>query len=147
MARLFLDKSVLNVQITYSNDNIVEPILLMQGNAVGNAFTVSAPKNIIYEKTSTGDTVVARMPIAVSGQIHLSAGAPAIDALNQANLNYGLFGQVTAGVITVSSPGSSNYTYENVVISKPFVGYNYAKMIEEYIYDFDAEIPVITEPA
>lgn len=142
---LFLQKTVLDVQIVYQNVQMQSPVPLNSGNGVSSCMEVDAPDNIQYDMTTTGDVSVALLPVDVSGKITLAPQSPAIQSLQQANTNYAIDDIIIPGVITVSSAsGGWSYQFNNVVISSPFHGYTLNKVVEDYVFNFKATLPKVT---
>jgi hypothetical protein len=145
---IFLQKTVLNVQITFKVATMNEPIPLNQGTGISAILKTTVDANIQFEKTATGDTSVALMPTSVKGEITLHPRSPALSLLQQTTNDYRLTGIVVPGVITVQSISNNavewSYSYTNVVIKTPFKGYDLSKTIDDYVFDFEGEIPDVT---
>jgi|GEM_PF-6218104 hypothetical protein len=131
-----LSKTSLDVEITYNNSTLKQPVQLNIGNAINGIIDCTVPKNVLVEKTATGDTSYALTAVIVSGKIHLHPASPGISALSAANKS------VVPGTIEVTFPTAGiSYTYPNVFITSPFKGHDANKEIEDYAYDFDCDIP------
>lgn len=141
----FLQKTVLDVQITFQSVQMQSPIPLNTGNGINALMEIDTPDNIEYEMTTTGDVSVALLPVNVTGKIVLHPQSPAVQSLQQVNAAYYQDDIIIPGVITVSSvSGGWSYQFNNVVISSPFKGYTLNKVIDDYTYSFKATLPKMT---
>jgi len=133
----FLFKTVLNVDITYSNPLLGIAISLVNGSGIDNIMSIDAADDqIVMERTATGDASYYMQPIIVTGNITLSPGSPSIQAIQSLIANMELTGIIVPGSVTVKSP-SFNYTLSGFVFSGPkFIGYNFDKKIADYTYPF-----------
>jgi len=137
----FLNKTVVDVQATYSCKLLAQPIPLVIGTGISQIMSIDSDELVQYERTANGDVSVALLPTIVTGQLFLapsSATVGAIDAL--INKYYQI--TLVPGVITFSSAsGGWKYQFTNVIISKPFAGYNLGKVVEDYVFNFKAIPP------
>lgn len=138
----FLNKTVLDVQATYSCKLISKPIPLILGTGISQIMSVDSDDMIQYERTATGDVSVALLPTIVTGQLYLSPGSSTLGAIDALINNYYLIA-VVPGVITFSSAsGGWSYQFTNVLLSKPFTGFTLGKVIEDYVFNFKATPPL-----
>ncbi len=138
----FLNKTVLDVQITYSSKLIQQPIPLTLGTGISQIMTVDSDDAVQYERTANGDVSAALLPTIITGQLFLNPNSPAMGAISQLiDKYYNL--TIVPGVITCSSvSGNWKYQFLNVVISKPFTGFALGKVVEDYVFNFKATPPV-----
>lgn len=142
---LFLQKTVLDVKITFQSAAMQTPVVLNEGNGITELMEVESSDNIEYETTTTGDTSVAAIAVKVTGKIYLHPNSPAIQSLQNVNQEYFLNNNIIPGVFTVSSAaGGWSYQFYHVVITSPFKGYNLRKVIDDYSYSFAARLPKTT---
>ncbi len=142
---LFLQKTALDIQITYINANLDTPVPLNVGTAINNIMDVSVPDNVEYEPTATDDTSVAILPVRVTGKLHLHPASPAIQELQQVTEAQTRTDIIIPGIINVKSPsGGWSYSFTNVVITSPFSGFGIAKTVEDYTYSFKSQLPNVT---
>ena len=118
---------------------------MVAGTGLTNIIEIDTPDILEYEMTATGDVSVALMPVAITGKIHLHPQSPALQAVQTVIKNYYLLQIIVPGTISVSSKaGGWSYTFQNVVFSTPFAGYNVSKVVDDYVYNFKATVPGIT---
>ena len=142
---LFLQKTALDIQATYQNASLQTPISLSVGTGLNNLMDIDTPSIVEYEKTVTGDTSVALMPVKITGKLYLHPQSPALFAIQKVISGYYLNQIIVPGTISVSSKaGGWSYVFNNVVFSTPFGGYSVDKVIADYQYTFEADIPNVT---
>lgn len=138
----FLQKTVLDVQVKFSIDTMSSPIPLTMGSGINSLMEVDSASIIEYERTITGDVSAALLPVKVTGRLFLHPASPALGSITQVVDQYNLTGMITPGVITVSSvAGGWSYAFQDAVISKPFTGFSLAKVVEDYVFTFEAIPP------
>jgi len=138
----FLQKSALDLKITYQNATIQTPILLQQGTGINNVIEIDSPDIVEYERTVTGDVSVALMPVVITGRLHVHPQSPALTSIQDVVNKYYSLQIVIPGTIAVSSTsGNFSYTFSNVVFNTVFAGYNVSKVIDDYVFSFKAVPP------
>lgn len=142
----FLQKSALDIQITYMNASLNQPIPLNEGNAIDGIIESSVEENVEYLPTATGDISAALMAVVVTGKIHLHPASPAMNALQGVTVKQRQAPIVfIPGTINVKSPsGGWSYSFSNVIITSPFVGFDVRKTVGDYTYTFKASLPDTT---
>lgn len=139
---LFLQKTALDVQITYQNAGIQTPIIINNGTGIANVMEIDATDILEYDRTVTGDVSVALMPSTVTGRLHLHPQSPALGTISNVINSYYLTQIIIPGTIAVSSKsGGFSYSFTNVVFNIPFAGYNISKTLDDYVFSFKAVPP------
>lgn len=143
---LFLQKTAVDLVVTYTDATIQSPIPLYQGTGISSIMDIDISSGIEYERTVTGDVSVAVLPVSVTGKMHLHPQSPAIQALTARISKYFQTPPIIIpGIIAVSSVAANfSYSFTNVVWDAPFAGYNIGKVLEDYVWNFKAIPPNLT---
>ena len=128
--------------MSYKNANIQQPIPLQAGTGVSQLMSIDSTDGMLYERTVTGDVSVALLPTVLSGTITLHPQSPALAAIAEVYAAYTLSNIIVPGVLIVSSATAGlTYVFENFCFTKPFTGYNFSKVIDDYTYPFACTPP------
>jgi hypothetical protein len=140
--QLFLQKTALDVEITYKNATIQQPISLVAGTGMDNIMELDKANILQYEITATGDVSVALLPIKVTGRVYLHPQSPALSAVQAVIDSYYKDFIIIPGVIKVTSKsGGWSYSFNNVVFDTPFLGYTIKKVVDDFVFEFNATPP------
>lgn len=139
----FLQKTVLDVKIQFSSILTPTPVNMMDGTGIAQIMEIDSTTLVEYDVTAGGDTSAALLPVKTAGKIFLHPASPAINSIAAIADNYVTTGIIVPGVITMSSAaGGWSYTFTHVVVSKLFTGFTLGKVVEDYVYTFEARPPL-----
>lgn len=138
----FVNRSVLDLQISLSGGGLGSPILLHQGTGVQQVLAVDTTSYIQYERTATGDISVAQKPTVSTIRYTAQPNTVAIKQIAQAIDKQLLTAIILPFVLSISSVSNGfSYNFTNVTISKQFDGYQLGTMVEDFVYIFNGIPP------
>ena len=136
-----MQKSVLDINISFSCELLTNPILLSVENG-DKIMDISDPDDLVHrEITANGDISAYVTGTQGKGALCFQPNATAIKQIDSFQKIISASGIIVPGTITIES-SSFSYTLNNVTFTKNgFVPYSFSKYIEYQMIPFEYSLP------